>query len=152
MSITLLPCDEMGWVLRLWRSTIRKIKKIKIFGFKCWYFFFFLILGEAGSPHPRPSELKKINTSQQNQLKKLKKLALEGSRPKCNFFIFFNWFSWEVLNFFNSQRGQTACLGPLPASWPAGRPDPPDPGSGIVIFFIFLIFLIFLIGPGPPQN
>ena len=79
-------------------------------------------------------ELKKINTSQLNQLKKLKKLPSGRDPPGTIFFNFFNWFSWEVLNFFNSQRWQTARLEPLPASWPA---RPPDPGSGIVNFFIF---------------
>ena len=84
-----------------------------------------------------PRELKKFNTSQPNQLKQLKKLVLGGFRPDGNFFNFFNWFSWEVFNFSNSQRGQTARLEPLPASWPA---RPPDPGSGIVMFLNVLNF------------
>ena len=46
-------------------------------------------------------ELKKFNTSQLNQLKKLKKLPFGWDPPGTNFFNFFNWFSWEVLNFFN---------------------------------------------------
>ena len=46
-------------------------------------------------------ELKKFNTSQLNQLKKLKKLPSGRDPPGTIFFNLFNWFSWEVLNFFN---------------------------------------------------
>ena len=46
-------------------------------------------------------EFKKFNTSQPNQFKKFKKLVLGGSRPYGNLFNSFNWFSWEVLIFFN---------------------------------------------------